>query len=353
MGVEATSSLIHVSVVLREGSNDSIHATISNLDISMSMEGIFEALLPDKKRSFKLAVDIQHEAGRLELKISPYFFITNITDYYLSDELGEIYIPGFTGALTTPVDASGAFILRQSKVRQDGTLLTVDNHIISSNRSSRDDELSDLSYSVISNITRIHFIITNERQKVTFNNCLSKDVVLMFLTQTGEQLRTAYVIQGSGHEMSLRRTDQTLRITVDCDTCDVAFEDIRIGSILYLGDIIIHRPQASRIEIRGNNAKVDVSLAAMKIELSRVSIFYYHNTRSIDAHNGFCINIDGIVGNIRRGLIPAFVTCNLCIAKHEISIIHSKGKTSVCGLLSGFVAEAEVCSRVLIYLLRV
>lgn len=347
LGVETGGISIQISIVYVDKQGNSCTAQTSKIDISMEMEGPFDAMCSDKKRSFKIMVAISHEMGKSQVTVTPYIFMTNLTDYCLGDRIGEIYKPDYSGPFMTLTDMeSGNFTLRQSKVRHDGSLLNVDNHKFSLNEMSTHlDEGGDLSYSVVRKFDRIHFIIKSERQKITLYNSLEDDVQLIFLTRDLELLRSIYVICGSKHEVSLQKADEMLRVTIGQQSHDVPVSEIRVGSILQIGDALIYRPGKDSVEIRKREDKVDVSLSSLRLFISGIRVSIYQNPRCKGDQVGLCMDFDDLDGTLRYGLIPGFFMGTLKVAEHRVSLPCNSGNPAITfGSISRFNVEMEVRS---------
>jgi len=307
------------------------------------MESILDAFTADKARSFKFLVDIDRGVAQSEITIGNYIFITNNTEHYLGDELHKIYGPGSTGPLLSPINPiSGDFILTKSKVRQDGTLLTVENHTFSLKNSIPQGQSGDLSYSVITKSDRVHFIIADEKQNIKLKNFVAEDVTVTFLTEEGEMLRSIYVTRGSQHAVSLQRADRILRLTIRGKSYDMPIQEINVGIILALGDGLIYRPRTDVIEIRERNRKVDVSLSGLKLYISKVRLFIYHDARCQREQDGMCVDLNGIGVNLRRGLIPEFSKGSLSIAECRFSLISSIHGYRHGGSFAGISVQIEV-----------
>lgn len=344
IGIPTSETISFVSIFISGTPGEGVVATTSKIQLNMSMEGICEAVTPDGKRSFKLIVDVQRENGQTCVRLRPYIFLTNTTDYCLMDQIGnETYMPGFTGPLVTLVDAySRTFLLTQCKIRRDGTLITVDNHTISSEQQYvRREEGSDLCYSVTRKTDRVHFIFTAETENITVHNCLTHDVTAVFLNDQGEMLRSMYILNGSQHEVVIQKVDKTLRVQVDDLEYDVHISDIKIGSVICFERFYLYRPRISRIEIKDRNTKAYISLFDLSISISGITVSYIENSRSSLLH-GFCIDFQDISLCLQRGLIPGFTVCAITVEKHSVSLLQADRKTALSGTVPGLNIYFEV-----------
>lgn len=347
LGVQAGGISMQISILFVDEQGNSCTAQTSKIDISMEMEGPFDAMSSDKKRSFKIMVAINHEMGQSQVTVTPYIFMTNLTDYCLCDRIAQIYQPGYSGPFMTLADMdSGNFTLRQSKVRHDGSLLNVDSHTFSLNEiSTQLHEGGDLSYSVVRKFDRIHFIIKNERQKITLYNSLQEDVKLIFLTRDFELLRSMYVMCGSKHEVSLQKADEMLRVSIGQQSHEVPVSEIRVGSILQIGDSLIYRPGKDSVEIRKREQKVDVSLCSLRLFISGIRLSIHQNPRCKGDQIGLCMDFDDLDGTLRYGLITGFFMGTLKVAEHRVSLPCNSGNPAITfGSISRFNVEIEVRS---------
>lgn len=342
-GINAIVDLLQILVILADGVEENSAVETSKIDTEMPMEGIFDAFTRDNKRSLKIAIDVNHAMGQKKITIQPYFFISNNTEYYFNGELTDTYGPGFTGPLVCPTDiSSGDFILTRSKLRVDGTFLNVDNHIISLERFGPREQDGDLSYFIIAKSDRVHLVITTEEQNITIFNCLDEDILVSFLTEQGEMLRSMYIIQGSQHKVSLQRSDQTLRLTIGKQINDIPIQDIVIGAMLAIGDAFIYMPRAGSIEIRSCDRKVDLSFSQMRVFLSGIQIFFYYNPRLRAEQDALRVDLRGIEGIVRRGLIPEFSTGSLSISEQRMSLSCLEEGERLCGSFS----RLQICIEV-------
>lgn len=330
-----------VSIIIPYNGSNEVYRTVP-CDVSFSKIDAIDAVSSDSQRSFRFVLDVQSDAGFSKIEIKPLYYITNNTASMIFDGFNNVYPPGSTRALLSPVDlVSGTVTVAQGRLRTDGTPIIIDNLTLSLGTSHGCQyTLGNLSYSVSRNGEATIFSITPGGQELIIKNLLSKDVSVGFLSRQNEMLRTFCILKGSSHVVAVCRSDHTMQLTSADWEYDVELATLNSRSIVDLRSLFLYKI-VDTLELREPVNPIILSMVEVRLKVSLVS-FKLLNNPWMEDRDEVCLNLEDIQCQWLSGLPSSLESLNFALQKYQLTISHGEKTVLEC-LNEALSFHCEVC----------
>jgi hypothetical protein len=322
--------LVSVSIIIQHNRDEQEIYQTAPFDVSFSKIDAIDAVSSDNQRSFRFVLDVQTDPDFSKVEIKPLYYIENKTSSMIFDGFDNVYPPGSTRALLSPVDlVSGAVTVAQGKLRPDGTTMIIDNFTLyPGSGHERRHTLGNLSYSVSANGDATIFSIRPVGRHLTIKNLLSQDVSIVFLSRQNEMLRTFCILKGSSHVVTFNRNDHTIQIASADWKYNVELSTLNTGSIVDLCSLFLYRIDDT-LELRELTNPIILNMREVRLMLSQVS-FKLLNNPWMEDREEICLYLEGVQCQWLSGLPSSLESLNFSLQKYQVSTAHEEKTVLEC-----------------------